>query len=74
VKKESSNPSKGSGKRKNEPQVSVPERKKLKLEPGSDEGIIKQILLCVGNAYDHHHHHHSPSPIITFYFTCIYFL
>jgi hypothetical protein len=51
VKKESSNQPKGSGKRKNEPQLSKPENKKVKLEePESDEGIIKQILHCVGNA------------------------
>lgn len=53
MKKVSSNLPKGSGKRKNEPRLSQPENKKVKLELESDEGIIIQILLCVRYATYH---------------------
>jgi hypothetical protein len=47
VKKESSSPAKGSGKRKNEPHLSKIENKKVKLDKlESDEGIIKHIAVC----------------------------
>jgi hypothetical protein len=54
VKKESSSQPKGSSKRKNEPQLSKPENKKVKLqEQESDDGIGKQILQYIGSDTDY---------------------